>query len=295
MNSALAFLIGYPSVALLLPAATFRHHYVFYLLCAVPCVAAICWIDYARKNRSPLDIVQSLPARRDQWSDWGGALFTSGSAAYLFRHTTAQFSILLFPTVGHEVLVAISFLIRRKPKGRPAAWYVRGTSYIASYGFLIFMIAAETWQPQWLANTRNAQLNVLGAFLWLFGSFFGLWAVWFLRRSFSIEPQARELIARGPYTIARHPIYLSYILQYGSILVIHPTFAFGLMYCVWFVMMFIRARFEEQVLQASFPSYQSYRHQVGMFWPKLMAMRQLMHREEHSYRFTSRGRRVGSD
>ena len=36
------------------------------------------------------------------------------------------------------------------------------------------------------------------------GSVLGLWPLWYLRHSFSLEPEARTLVVAGPYRLARH-------------------------------------------------------------------------------------------
>src|SRR5271157_1023326 len=203
------------------------------------------------------------------WSDWAGALFSVAFAIFIFTRSPL-FSILLLPAIAHDILVAVSFLARHRSKRGFSTWYARGVAYGATYVIPIFMIFAQTWYPHWLARTRNTSLTALGGGLWLFGSVFGLWAVWSVRRSFSFEPQARELVISGPYTIARHPIYLSYVFQCTGILLAHLTIAFSLIYAVWFALMFIRARFEEHILLATFPAYETYRHHVGMFGPVLL-------------------------
>ncbi len=202
-------------------------------------------------------------------SDVVGALFFIASAAFILRDA-AQFSILLLPSIAYEVLAATSFLIwRTAPKRQPIPWYARATAYSATFAFPILVTLAEMWRPQCLAPTLNSHLRAVGGCLWIFGCFFGLWALWHLRRSFSIEPEARELSTGGPYKIARHPIYTSRILLYTGILIMRPSVPLALIYLIWFGLMFVRTRFEEQVLQSAFPAYEAYRRQVGMFAPRL--------------------------
>lgn len=201
-------------------------------------------------------------------SDWVGALFFIGGAATVFWHTS-QFSILLLPILAHEILAASSFLIwRTAPKRQFIAWPARAAAYISSFAFPVLVTLAEMWRPNWLASNPNSHLRLIGGCLWIYGSMFGLWALWSLRRSFSIEPVARELRTGGPYKIARHPIYSSYILQYTGILLARPSVLIALVYVFWFVMMIVRARIEEGVLESAFPAYKAYRQEVGMFCPR---------------------------
>ncbi len=202
------------------------------------------------------------------WSDWAGAAFFIVSAAIILARGS-QFSILLIPIVAHEVLVAISFLWRTKSNGQSGTWFARGIAYGATFAFPVLAMLVQMWQPQWLATDPNTHLTTVGGWLWICGSLFELRALWFLRRSFSIEPEARELVTKGPYIIARHPIYTSRILQYSGILLIRPSISLGLILAIWFVLMFARARFEEQVLRSAFPDYEAYCRKVGMFGPRL--------------------------
>jgi len=215
--------------------------------------------------------VEALGARAKELnlSDWAGALFFVTSAAILFTRAK-EFSILLLPIVAHEVLIAASFLIwRTAPKRQSVRWYARVAAYGASFAFPILVTFTQMWRPHWVVLTTDTHIRTVGALLWLYGSLFGLWALWFLRRSFSIEPEARELRTEGPYRLARHPIYASHILQYTGFLLFRLTVPFALIYLFWFGLMFIRVRFEEGVLQAAFPAYEGYREEVGMFGPRL--------------------------
>jgi protein-S-isoprenylcysteine O-methyltransferase Ste14 len=90
----------------------------------------------------------------------------------------------------------------------------------------------------------------------------------FLRRAFSVTPQARVLITAGPYSVARHPMYVGNILSLlGLALLIDSLQAFGLLVIcaglqVW------RALYEEKLLEANFVQYAEYKNRVGRFIPR---------------------------
>jgi protein-S-isoprenylcysteine O-methyltransferase Ste14 len=44
-----------------------------------------------------------------------------------------------------------------------------------------------------------------------------------LGRSFGIAPANRGVVATGPYSIVRHPIYAGYLVTHAAFLVAHPT------------------------------------------------------------------------
>src|SRR5215469_13912452 len=142
--------------------------------------------------------------RGSNWANWIGAVFYGTFAIWIFAGAS-QFSVLLLPSIFHEVLVAVCFLIRSAPQRRFNVWYARASAYIATFAFPVFTSFAGSWHRAWLAPSTNASLVSVGMALWFLGTLFGFWPLWFLRRSFSLEPQARELVTDGPYRMTRHP------------------------------------------------------------------------------------------
>ena len=217
---------------------------------------------------------QTLTARLRSldFSDWVGAVFFMACATVIFTRAS-QFSILLLPVFAHQVLASSSFLLwRTAPKKQSIKWYARAAAYGATFAVPVLVTLVQMWRPRWLVPIPHLQLTPVGGCLWIYGSVFGLWSLWYLRRSFSIEPEARELRTSGPYKIARHPIYAAFILQYTGILLVRLSVTLSLIYVFWFALMFVRARFEEQVLESAFPAYAAYRQQVGMFGPRFLRL-----------------------
>jgi protein-S-isoprenylcysteine O-methyltransferase Ste14 len=105
--------------------------------------------------------------------------------------------------------------------------------------------------------------------LWLGGALLCLWPLWYLRRNFSVEPEARDLVTEGPYRWARHPVYAVYLLVNSGILLSHLTAPLALLMTGWLALLLIRVRYEEDVLSRAFPQYREYRRRVGAFGPRL--------------------------
>jgi len=83
-----------------------------------------------------------------------------------------------------------------------------------------------------------------------------------LGRSFGIAPANRGVVARGPYTVVRHPIYAGYIVTHLAFAIAHPS--------AWNIAVLVladgalvaRALFEERFLKQD-EEYRAYCTRVG--------------------------------
>jgi protein-S-isoprenylcysteine O-methyltransferase Ste14 len=100
------------------------------------------------------------------------------------------------------------------------------------------------------------------------------WAVWglaYLRRSFSILPEARRLVTGGPFALSRNPLYLGEGL--ASVGVVLPGFSpwHLLLLAVFVGSQLLRIRWEQRILLDAFgEEYRAYLKRVPMlvpFWP----------------------------
>ncbi len=201
-----------------------------------------------------------------EWSDWAGCVSMLAFTAYLMRGMSTT-GILLLPTILHNFILAWAFLLRRSAKAKLTSFPARIAAYGTTILFPAYIALAQAWFPRVLASTRQSYLRESGAVLWLIGCVFGLWGVWALRYSFSIEPQARRLVVKGPYRFARHPIYAAYVLQYAGIFFMHDSRSLGIVLMIWMVLVWFRIGYEETTLLQVFPEYRTYQQQVGPLWP----------------------------
>ena len=202
------------------------------------------------------------------WSDWIGVLAFTGIGVNLFRQSP-EFGILILPGILQELIVAASFLLRPRSRRGISGWKPRLVAYANTFGVMLFLMYAASAHPEWIRATPSAALRNAGAILWLGGAVLSLWPLWYLRRSFSVEPEARDLVTSGPYRWARHPIYAVYLLVNAGILLRHFTLPLGLVLAAWLALLIVRVGYEEQVLVGAFPQYREYRQRVGAFGPRL--------------------------
>ena len=116
----------------------------------------------------------------------------------------------------------------------------RLVAYANTFGVMLFLVYAAARHPDWIRPTDSPSLRTAGAYIWLCGALLSLWPLWYLRRSFSVEPEARDLVTSGPYRWARHPIYAVYLLINGGILLSHFTVPLAAVLAGWLVLLLVR-------------------------------------------------------
>ncbi|MGE5813729.1 MAG: methyltransferase family protein, partial [Acidobacteriota bacterium] len=178
-------------------------------------------------------------------------------------------SLFVLPTCAQELFSAGAVLVRDPARAGAPSLGSRVAAYAGTFMLVLFFNGVRTWYPAALIQNPVLQVKATGVLLWLIGSLLALAGVWSLRRSFSIEPQARQLVISGPYRYARHPIYACYFLQYFGLLLVYPTLALLTVLVTWTLVMIIRMHYEERVLATAFPEYALYKTRVGRLAPKL--------------------------
>jgi protein-S-isoprenylcysteine O-methyltransferase Ste14 len=133
------------------------------------------------------------------------------------------------------------------------------------YAIAIAQIAGAgvvVWLAFFWPGFRDWQRGV-GAALMVLGMAGAAVARYQLGRSFSIRPEARQLVTRGIYSKIRNPIYVfGAVVFAGVILVLHRP-GLWLLFAVMVIVQIIRARREAQVLEAAFgEAYREYRRKT---------------------------------
>ncbi|HEY2597119.1 MAG TPA: isoprenylcysteine carboxylmethyltransferase family protein [Candidatus Dormibacteraeota bacterium] len=115
---------------------------------------------------------------------------------------------------------------------------------------------------------RHDWLVIPADILATIGLAYAVWGLAYLRRSFSIVPEARRLVMGGPYALSRHPVYLGEIITAIGVNLATAGWpsALGVLYFV--VCELLRMRWEEGVLARAFPQeYPAYAQRVPRYAP----------------------------
>jgi protein-S-isoprenylcysteine O-methyltransferase Ste14 len=145
----------------------------------------------------------------------------------------------------------------------------RGTDHRAAVVFIAFTGTFSAIAAPFLPGGGHRQGLVLAADLVAtFGLAYSVWGLAYLRRSFSIIPEARRLVTGGPYSLSRHPVYLGEIVAAIGINLATAGWAGGLAIVYFIVCELLRIRWEEGVLARAFPNdYPAYARRVARYLP----------------------------
>src|SRR5438046_3196853 len=168
-------------------------------------------------------MVNMRSAYKRNESDWAGCL-TCIALVTVSVYQMPRASVVVVPLVIPDLLRAYAFLIRGQKFASLPGMLPKLASYAGGFAAFVLFNLFSYFRPQWTMHNDGA-IATLGLLMLLLGIVLTSWAVWQLRHSFSIEPQARALVSSGPYGISRHPIYVLHIVQTLRVCLCHRTFA----------------------------------------------------------------------
>ncbi len=164
--------------------------------------------------------------------------------------------------------IALIYLVRKPStvqRHQPTAVLV------AFYASFILLTIRPLQNALGISVGRPGRVLLLASLvLVLAGLAFTIYALAYLRLSFSIVPEARELITGGPYRLARHPIYLGEITTGLGIVLGLMTWFSAALWLSMIVAQLIRSRYEEDVLEEAFPEYATYARRTKRLVPWLV-------------------------
>ena len=156
-------------------------------------------------------------------------------------------NILLLGFLWFQVVL---FFVRQLPARKAESLGVKIVAILGSQSVALISLLQQTEVSLWL-RIVSLVIAVIG----LSGS---CYALWYLGRAFSILPEARILVVRGPYRLMRHPLYLFETLAFFGISLTFEQPMAILLVALVITAQVIRMGYEERVLTAQFPAYADY-------------------------------------
>jgi protein-S-isoprenylcysteine O-methyltransferase Ste14 len=151
----------------------------------------------------------------------------------------------------------------------------RGTDHRAAVVFIAFTGTFSALAAPFLpGGGRREGLVLVADILATVGLAYSVWGLAYLRRSFSIVPEARRLVMGGPYSLSRHPVYLGEIVAAIGINLATAGWPGALAVLYFIGCELLRIRWEERVLERAFPDdYPTYALRVPRYFPNPLKAR----------------------
>ena len=132
----------------------------------------------------------------------------------------------------------------------------------------VAMLTTFSVIPVILLPVTQPQLGIASTVLIGIGVAYAIWSLAYLRRSFSILPEARRLVTGGPYGLSRHPLYLGEIVAAAGLILPRISPLSLLLLGLLIAGQYVRLGWEEEALSAQFPAdYAAYRRRTGRYLP----------------------------
>ena len=151
----------------------------------------------------------------------------------------------------------------------------RGTDHRLAVIFIAFSGTFAAISASFLpGGTRRDGLILFGDLLATAGLAYSVWGLSYLRRSFSIIPEARRLVTGGPYGLSRHPVYLGEIATALGINIATGGWLSAVAIAYFVICELLRIGWEERILAQAFPGeYPEYARRVPRYIPNPFARR----------------------
>ncbi|MER8488315.1 isoprenylcysteine carboxylmethyltransferase family protein [Mesorhizobium australicum] len=182
--------------------------------------------------------------------------------AYFHQNVSAN-ALAIINQVLATLLSALQVFLtvsRLPPKGTAQGIEPRITSVAGT-----FMVVVAMFLTPALDNDA-VQMAALG--LIFVGMVSSMFCLYWLGRSFSIMATARQLVTSGPYSVVRHPLYVSEMAFVAGMILSHFSLLMVALGALQFLLQYRRARNEEGILRETFPEYEAYAQRVPMLLPR---------------------------
>jgi len=145
----------------------------------------------------------------------------------------------------------------------------KGTDHRLAVIFIAFTGTFSAIGASFLpGGVRREWLILPGDVLATVGLAYSVWGLAYLRRSFSIIPEARRLVTGGPYGLSRHPVYVGEIATAIGVNLATAGWLGAVAVAYFIGAELLRMRWEEEVLSRAFPAdYPAYAARVPRYFP----------------------------
>ncbi len=170
--------------------------------------------------------------------------------------------------------VAADFLLfsRRTEIRRGQRSVVRTSTMVGFYIATYLVIRYRVWTMPISSPVWSTALDVAGLLLLITGAITNICGRIWLNQNWGDHIRIytdHTLVTSGPFRVVRHPLYGSLVWMFtGGALVYRSPLALLMNGLIFTPFMVYRARQEERLLAQTFPEYEAYRRQTGLFFPK---------------------------
>src|SRR6266702_4568208 len=180
-------------------------------------------------------------------------------------------------SIGGGTLEMAATGVAEHVQRRSGAYWLpqRGTDRRLAVIFIAFSGTFAAISASFLpGGARRDSLVLFGDVLATAGLAYSVWGLAYLRRSFSIIPEARRLVTGGPYALSRHPVYLGEVITAIGINLATAGWLGALAIVYFLACELMRIRWEEGVLSRAFPGeYPDYAGRVPRYVPNPLRSR----------------------
>ena len=215
-----------------------------------------------------------LPGGRSKYGDL--AIRTAGSLWFFLLAALVVFAVINDLAIGDRPVVWtevvshaglllfyltlwLMVLIRPAPIRTSQGILPNATAFVGTYMPWLIVLFPHP--------VLSAPVQIIATGVILCGNLLTLLTVWRLGRSFSLVPQARKLVTKGPYGRIRHPLYLAEEIMVCGTALLYLSPATIALVLGHLCIQVRRMYYEEDLLGRAFPDYAAYKARTWRVLP----------------------------